>query len=255
MTGRLDGKVALISGAARGQGAAEARLFAAQGARVVLGDVLGDEAASVAATLGDAAVAVHLDVTCEQHWHQAVETAASMGRLDVVVNNAGALRMGPLECETVDGLQAMLDVNLLGAFLGMRTALPLMRAGGGGSIINVVSTSALTGMPYAGAYGASKWALRGLTRTAAVEWGRYGVRVNAIFPGPINTGMLPPSRTRPDQTRFAHFPLGRAGDPDEVANLAAFLASDESSYVTGGEFTIDGGSMAGSAPSYEWSKQ
>lgn len=252
MTGRLDRKVVLISGAARGQGAAEAKLFVAEGARVILGDVLVDEANAVAAPLGDRAVVVKLDVTSEQDWQRAMTTAESMGRLDVLVNNAGALRIRPLEHETVDGLRSMLDVNLIGAFLGMRAALAPMRTGGGGSIVNVASTSALSGLPYAGAYGSSKWALRGLTRTAAVEWGRFGVRVNAIFPGPIDTDMLPAARTGPEESRFAHLPLGRAGRPDEVAQLALFLASDESSYVAGGEFTIDGGSMAGPAPRYEW---
>ena len=252
MTGRLDKKVVLISGAARGQGAAAAKLFVAEGARVILGDVLVDEAKAVAAPLGDRAEVVKLDVTSEQDWRHAISAAEAMSRLDVLVNNAGALRIRPLEHETVDGLRSMLDVNLIGAFLGMRAALPLMRTGGGGSIINVASTSALSGMPYMGAYGSSKWALRGLTRTAAVEWGRFGVRVNAIFPGPIDTDMLPAAKAGSEEPRFAHLPLGRAGAPEEVAQLALFLASDESSYVAGGEFTIDGGSMAGSTPGYEW---
>lgn len=248
MSGRLAGKVALITGAAGGQGAAEAHMFAAEGAQVLLGDINVNEATTVADSVGGSARALHLDVASEHDWQRAAETATTMGGLDILVNNAGALRMRPLEHETADGLRSMLEVNLLGAFLGMRAALPLMRAAGSGSIVNVASVSALTAIPKTGAYGASKWALRGLTRIAAAEWGRFGVRVNAIFPGPINTPMLPASGTGPDENRFAHLPLGRHGEPEEVARLALFLASDESSYVTGGEFVIDGGLMAGPSP-------
>jgi 3alpha(or 20beta)-hydroxysteroid dehydrogenase len=147
----------------------------------------------------------------------------------------------------------MLDVNLVGAFLGMQAVLDPMRARGGGSIVNVSSLAGLTGLPYHGAYGASKWALRGMSRTAAVEFGPDGIRVNSVHPGPIDTPMLPAPAPGTADDRFAHLPLGRAGRPDEVAALVLHLASDESSYQTGGEYMVDGGSHAGPPKRYEWS--
>lgn len=255
MSGRLDGLVAIITGAARGQGAAEAVLFAAEGARLVLGDILHDDVAEVAASLSGQAEAVSLDITSEEDWAEAVAIAEGMGGVNVLVNNAGITRTRPLEHETADGFRAMWEVNVIGAFLGMRAVLDPMRDGGGGSIVNVSSTSGLIGLPYHGAYGASKWAMRGLSRTAAVEWGPHGIRVNTILPGPIATPMLPPPKVGTDANRFNHLPLGRAGTADEVANLAVFLASPESSYITGGELTIDGGSTAGPAPRYDWTPE
>jgi len=252
MTGRLDGLVVIISGAARGQGAAEATLFATEGARLVLGDVLRDEVAAIASSLDGRAEAVPLDITSEDDWAAAVSLAESMGGVDVLVNNAGITRMRPLEHETADGFRSMSEVNLVGTFLGMQVVHGPMRDRGGGSIVNVSSISGLVGLPYHGAYGASKWAMRGLSRTAAVEWGPHGIRVNTILPGPIATPMLPPPKVGTDADRFGHLPMGRSGTADEVANLAAFLASSESSYMTGGELTIDGGSTAGPAPRYDW---
>lgn len=249
---RLDGKIAIITGAARGQGEAEARLFAAEGAKVVLGDVLG-EVHDVAADLGDIAVGLDLDVTSESAWATAVAAAADLGGVNVLVNNAGITWQRPIEHENVDDLRRVLDVNLVGPFLGMQAVLGAMRDGEGGSIVNICSTAALTGLPYHGAYGASKWGLRGMTRTAAKEFGRHGIRVNGIFPGPIKTDMLPPPKGDvTEDTRFARLPLGRAGEPSEVAQLALYLASDDSSFQTGGEYVIDGGSTAGPPASYEW---
>lgn len=251
MTGRLDGKVAIITGAGRGQGAAEAELFVTEGAQVILADILIDEVREVAESLGDAAVATGLDVSSAEQWDDVVALASSLGGLDCLINNAGVTRIVPLEHETVDGFHQMFEVNVIGAFLGMTAALPLLQERGG-SIVNIGSTSALAGLAYHGAYGASKWALRGMSRTAALEWGHYGIRVNTIHPGPIDTPMLPPPKTGTAEGRFAHLPLGRAGQAAEVAQLALFLASDESSYQTGGDYTIDGGSTAGPPLRYEW---
>lgn len=252
LVGRLDGKVAIITGAARGQGAAEAELFVAEGARVVLGDIL-TEVHDVAERLGDQAIAVDLDVTKEEDWSTAVGAAETFGRLDVLINNAGITWQRPLEHENAEDFRRILDINLIGPFLGTQAVLEPMRAAGGGSIVNIVSTAGLTGLPYHGAYGASKWGLRGMTRVAAVELGPDQIRVNGIYPGPILTDMLPPPKGDvTEDTRFARLPLGRAGEADEVAQLALYLASDDSSFQTGGEYTIDGGSTAGPRPSYVW---
>ena len=250
--GRLDGKVAIITGAGRGQGAAEAQLFVAEGASVVLADVLTDEVQVLADQLGPRAVGVELDVTSESGWDRAVAAALELGPLSVLVNNAGIHWTRPIEHESADELRRILDVNLVGAFLGIQAVIAPMRTGGGGSIVNVSSTAGLTGLPYHGAYGASKWALRGVTKTAAVELGPDGVRVNSVHPGPIATDMLPAAREADGAARFARLPLGRAGEASEVAQLVAFLASDESSYLTGAEIAVDGGSIAGPAPTYTW---
>ncbi len=256
MSKRLEGRIALVTGAARGMGAATARLFASEGATVILGDVLREELHHTANEIGDSAKACHLDVSAQHDWLEAAEIADTLGGLDILVNNAGLLRIRPIEHETLDGFREMLDVNLLGAFLGMQTALPLMQRRGAGSIVNIASVSALTGHAYQGAYGASKWALRGLSRSAAVEWGHHNIRVNCICPGAVNTPMLPPAKSSAaGANRFAHLPLGRAGEPTEIAELAVFLASDAGAWVTGAEFTIDGGSMAGPPPRYEWRAQ
>ncbi len=253
MTGRLDGKTAIITGAARGQGEAHARRFVAEGANVVLGDVLDDDGARVAAELGAAARFVHLDVTSEADWDAAVAAAGELGSLNVLVNNAAIHWVRPIEHETAARLEKIWRVNFLGSYLGMQKVIAPMRAAGGGSIINVSSTAGLTGLAYHSAYGHTKWALRGVTKVAAVELGGDGIRVNSVHPGPINTNMLSSSPgAAPDIARFAHLPARRYGEPDEVASLMVFLASDESAFMTGTEFVIDGGSQAGPAPTYEW---
>lgn len=250
MAGRLEGKVAIITGAARGQGEAEARLFASEGARVVLTDVLGDEVAETAASLGDAAVGLGHDVTDESGWAAVVATAVDrFGRLDVLVNNAAVHRRRPLLEESVDDMRRLMDINLFGAVRGMQACVPVMAATGGGSIVNISSLAGYRGIYAHGAYGATKWALRGVSRDAAIEFGPLGVRVNTIFPGAIATAMLPSTGdTAGDAARFATSPLGRHGEVDEVAYAVLHLASDESSFTTGAELVIDGGSYAGTVP-------
>ncbi|MCF2531091.1 SDR family NAD(P)-dependent oxidoreductase [Yinghuangia soli] len=247
----LKGKVALITGAAQGQGAAEARLFAQCGAFVAIADVQKAQGAALADELGPDAAYIELDVSSEEAWNQAVEaTKERFGGLDILVNNAAAMRIVAIEDETADDFRRILDINLLGPFLGLRAVIPTMRAAGGGVVINVASASGMQGQAWAAAYSASKWGVRGLTRTAAMELGRDGIRVNTIVPGPIRTAMLPGDRSGAERDkRFDGLPLGRAGEPEEVAHMAAFLASSGASYTTGADFTVDGGFLAGPAAS------
>lgn len=242
---RLDGMVALISGAARGQGAAEARAFVAEGARVVLGDVLDDEGAAVAASLGESARYTRLDVTSESDWERAVALAvAEFGKLDVLVNNAGIVQIAALFDTSLADYRKVIDVNQIGCFLGMRIAGPEIARAGGGSIINVSSTGGLEGVPKSIAYAASKHAVTGMTKTAAIELGKYGIRVNSLHPGGVDTPML----NLDEQTKatgFQFLPLKRVASPDEIARVAVFLASSDSSYMTGSALLVDGGSMAG----------
>ena len=251
MSGRVDGKVALVTGGARGQGEAEVRLLVREGARVVFGDVLDDVGGAVAADLGDAAHYLHLDVRSEGDWTAAVgEAEARFGRLDVLVNNAGVLSLGTLTHDTtLDEYRRIIDVNQVGVFLGMRTAIPAMLRAGGGSIVNISSTNGLAGYGGSIAYTASKFAVRGMTKNAALEYGTAGIRVNSVHPGGIDTEMTRPAfvgfSEEDAKAAYAMTPLGRIGQPDEVANLVLFLASDESSYCTGAEFVVDGGMLAG----------
>jgi 3alpha(or 20beta)-hydroxysteroid dehydrogenase len=246
---RLAGKVAIITGAARGMGAAEARRFVSEGASVVLADVLDGEGAEVAAQLGSDARYVHLDVTDEAGWVAALSaTEEAFGRPDVLVNNAGILRYSPLLTMTKEEFEAILAVNLVGPFLGMKVVGGAMAAGGGGgSIVNVSSTGGLIGFSMIGGYVASKWGLRGLTKSAALELGKAGIRVNSVHPGGVRTPMTDPDGTGAavQPQRFAAQPIPRIGRPEEIAALVLFLASDESSYSTGSEFVADGGSVAG----------
>ena len=247
----LDGKVALITGAARGQGAAEARLFAARGARVVLTDVLEDEGRAVAAEIGDAARFVAHDVSTPDGWSAAVGTATgTFGGLDVLVNNAAVFTVTPIEDETLEGFERLLRTNLSGTFLGIKAALGPMRERGGGSIVNVSSLAGMTGYPGMAGYGSSKWGVRGLTKVAAVELGRHGIRVNSVHPGVIDTPMIAGFGAPPAGVPGAYpaAPLGRVGAPEEVAELVAFLASDAASYLSGAELTVDGGGLAGRPP-------
>ncbi len=248
MTGRLAGKVALISGGARGQGAAEARAFAREGARVVIGDVLDDEGRQLAEEIGEAAHYVHLEVTSETSWERAVAQAqATFGSLGVLINNAGIMRLGPLESQPTEDFRAVIEVNQFGCFFGMRAAIPALRANGGGSIVNTSSISGFIGLAGTTAYSASKFAVRGMTRCAALELGHDNIRVNSVHPGTIDTAMVSsPEFDEVDKDAyFAAQPIPRIGRVEEIAGMMIFLASDESSFCTGAEFVVDGGALAG----------
>lgn len=248
MTVRLAGKVALISGGARGMGAAEARLFAREGAKVVLGDVLDAEGKTVEADIGakgGEALFVRLDVTSEADWQRAVEAAVGrFGRLDVLVNNAGIGGASRLEDTTAEAWDRMMDINAKGVFLGTKAAIPAMRRAGGGSIINISSQLGLVGMHDSSPqYQASKGAVRLLTKLTAVQYARERIRANSVHPGPIVTAMTERRRSDPAsyKSMVDRIPLGRYGEPDEVAYGVLYLASDESAFVTGSELVIDGG--------------
>lgn len=244
--GRLDGKVCVITGAARGQGAAEARLFAAEGATVWLTDVLDDEGQAVADDIGG--TYRNLDVRDEAAWSNLIESVvAAEGRVDVLINNAGIFTHGKHYEISVDDFNRVMDINCTGVFLGMRSVSPSMRDAGQGSIVNISSVAGLTGGMDAFAYFTSKWAVRGMTKSAAVENGRRNVRVNSIHPGLIDTPMLNDAVLGGQDNESVvrqNVPLGRTARPEEVAQLALFLASDDSSYCTGCEFVVDGGMTA-----------
>src|ERR671937_1317871 len=249
--GRLDGKVALISGGSRGQGATEAKLFVREGAKVVLGDVLDDAGRQVEAAIraaGGEATYVHLNVTSEADWRAAVETAESRyGRLNVLVNNAGILLRKGIEAMTEDDWDRIMAVNVKGVFLGTKHAIPAMRQAGGGSIINISSTAGLVGSPSeTAAYTATKGAVRLFTKATAIQHARDKIRCNSVHPGPIATDMIKDTLENRSawEQRLRRLPMGRAGTPDEVAYGVLYLASDESSYVTGSELAIDGGTTA-----------
>lgn len=245
----LVGKVALVTGAARGQGAAEAHLFAELGASVVVADVLTDEAAVVASELGNASIAVKLDVTSEEDWQAAVQaTIARFGKLDVLVNNAGIVFFAPMTETTAADYRRVIEVNQVGVFLGMRSVVGAMAQAGGGSIVNISSVEGLIGTPGLSAYTASKFAVRGMTKVAALELASLGIRVNSVHPGFIDTPMLQDPKVVASgavEMMRTKIPLARIAEPREVAALVAFLASDMSSYCTGSEFVVDGGFTAG----------
>ncbi|WP_269821800.1 glucose 1-dehydrogenase [Nocardia asteroides] len=238
---RLSGKVALISGAARGMGAAHARAVVAHGGQVVLGDILDEPGAALADELGDAAVYVPLDVRDPEAWGAAVRTAEErFGGLHVLVNNAGIVNGNLLPDFELSEWQKIIDINLTGTFLGMRASVPLLRKSGGGSIVNISSVEGLRGSAGLHGYVATKFAVRGLTKSAALELAPQGIRVNSVHPGLIRTPM-----TEGIPEDFLQIPLGRGADPEEVSALVVFLASDESSYSTGAEFVVDGGLTVG----------
>ena len=247
---RLEGKVALITGGARGQGAAEVRLFAREGAKVVIGDILDEEGGRLAAEIGEAggdALVVHLDVTSEDQWQSAVaETLKRFGKLDVLVNNAAVWRRGHVEETTGEHWDAVLEVNAKGVFLGTKAAIPEMRKAGGGSIINISSVAGLVGSQDASAYNASKGAVRILTKSTAVQYANEGIRANSIHPGTIETMMtahlLADDAHRQD--RLNRTPLKRLGQPEDVAELTYFLCSNKASFITGSLYAVDGGYTA-----------
>ena len=247
MVDRLADKVALITGGARGQGAAEAGLFASEGARVVIADVLDQAGEDTSARIGDNASYHHLDVANETAWHALVaEIVEQHGRLDVLVNNAGIYRNAPVVEMTEAIYREVIDINQIGVWLGMKAVGPQMIAQQAGSVVNISSTAGFRGGAGSVAYTASKFAVRGMTKVAAREWGRYNVRVNSIHPGPIDTMMLQqvPGFEADSERFLRNTPLRRAADPMEVAYLALYLASDESSFSTGAEFIVDGGGLA-----------
>ena len=249
--GRLNGKVAIVSGGARGQGATEAKMFAREGAKVVLGDVLDEEGEQVEAQInesGGTATYVHLDVTREDDWRSAVDTAIDRyGKLDILVNNAGILISKGLEDTTVEDWDRIMEINTKGVFLGTKQAIPAMRRAGGGSIINISSTAGLVGSPNGSpSYTATKGAVRLLTKSTAIQYAKEGIRCNSVHPGPIDTEMIRHTLTDPTrlEQRMQRLPLGRVGTPEDIAYGVLYLASDESSFVTGSELVIDGGTTA-----------
>ena len=248
---RLNGKVTFISGGARGMGAAEARLFAKEGAKVAIGDVLEDDGRKVEAEInetGGQCLFLRLDVTSEQDWKKVIsETVDHFGRLDILVNNAGVVARGSLEDTSPEEWDRVMAVNATGVFLGTKTAIPEMRKAGGGSIVNISSISGIIGQAHLqSVYNASKGAVRLLTKSAAIQYASEGIRVNSVHPGTIVTPMSEAGRADPELGKLilSRTPLGRFGQPEEIAYGVLYLASDESSYVTGSELVIDGGYVA-----------
>ena len=248
---RLENKVALISGGARGMGAVEARLFAGEGAKVVIGDILEEDGRKTEAEInetGGECLFVRLDVTSEAGWQQAVAaTVARFGRLDILVNNAGIFRTEGVLETSEDLWDEVLDINAKGVFLGTKAAIPEMRKGGGGSIVNISSVAGLVGGAGSAAYRASKGAVRLFTKSTAIQYARDGIRANSVHPGIIETPMTTPNlladQVRRQRSTERH-PIGRYGQPEDVAFGVLYLASDESSFVTGSELVIDGGLTA-----------
>ena len=247
---RLEGKVALISGGARGQGAVEAKLFASEGASVVIGDILDDLGKQVEAEIAESggnATYVHLDVTSESQWNDAVAVAVEQyGKLDILVNNAGILIRAGVEDTTGEDWDRIMDINGKGVFLGTKAAIPAMRAAGGGSIINISSIAGLQGSPASAAYSSTKGAVRILTKSTAVQYALENIRCNSVHPGLIYTDMTRDTLDTPEGEREwrARVPMGYIGVSEDVAKGVLFLASDESSYMTGSELVIDGGITA-----------
>ena len=247
---RLENKVALISGGARGMGAVEAKLFAEEGAKVIIGDMLEEEGRKVEAEINEAGgecVFVSLDVSSEEAWQNAVNEAVSRyGKLDILVNNAGIYRAHNVEETTSDEWDQVMDINAKGVFLGTKHAIPAMRDAGGGSIVNISSVAGLVGSRATSAYNASKGAVRLLTKSTAIQYASAGIRANSVHPGTIETPMTEGFLADPSmrQDRMDRTPIGRLGKPEDVAYGALFLASDEASFMTGSELVIDGGRTA-----------
>ena len=243
--GRLDGKVALVTGGARGQGEAEVRLFAAEGARVVVCDVRDDEGKALAAELGDNVAYNRHDVSSEEEWDAAIAfTLEQFGGLHVLVNNAGIAGGAPIAQHTLADYERLVAVNQVGVFLGIRGAIAPMTEAGGGSIVNISSGAGLRATKYIIGYAATKYAVTGMTAAAALELARYGIRVNSIHPGVIDTPMVAGATPDAMKSMVKATPMRRMGQPEEIARVALFLASDESSYMTGAHVPVDGGIIA-----------
>jgi 3alpha(or 20beta)-hydroxysteroid dehydrogenase len=245
---RLEGKVAIVTGGARGMGAATCRLFVAEGARVVIADVLEEQGEALARQLGDAERFMRLDVADEANWTRVAQaTTEQFGRIDVLVNNAAVLVFGGITELSTRDFERAVSINLVGTFVGIRTIAPLMAAQRNGSIVNISSVDGLRGVNALAAYVSSKWGVRGLTKAAALELGHQGVRVNSIHPGGVNTAMSNPTGAPLDEVnkQYANVPMQRVGLPEEIARATLFLASDDASYCNGAELSVDGGMAAG----------
>ncbi len=245
---RLDKKVALVTGGARGLGAAAVRTMIKEGARVVFGDVLDAEGEALQKELGDSAVFVHMDVTEQSDWNAAIERAEKIGPLNVLVNNAAVVHMAALSETTDEDYMRVFKINQFGTFIGIRSVIEPMKRAGSGSIINVSSIDGLHSAAGLSAYSSTKWAVRGLTKNAAIELGQYGIRVNSVHPGGMYTAMGGSEFASVEdlnESTYSRFPIPRVGMPEEVAQLILFLATDEASYSTGSEFVADGGWFTG----------
>jgi 3alpha(or 20beta)-hydroxysteroid dehydrogenase len=245
MSGRMDGKVAIITGGSRGQGEAEARLFVREGAKVVIADVLDDQGEALAKELGDGVVYQHTDVSSEADWARVIGVAGELGPLNVLVNNAAILKFNSIEDTTLDEYMSVINVNQVGTFLGIRAAIAPMRAAGGGSIVNISSIDGIGSKNSLVSYSSSKGAVRSMTKTAALELGQFGIRVNSVHPGGVFTPMIGDVPKDIFDMGHQQLALARAADPAEIGTMVLFLASDEASYCTGGEFVVDGGWLAG----------
>lgn len=246
--GKLSGKVAIISGAAQGMGAATARLFADEGAKVVLGDVMTEKGQAVADAIGDSALFQELDVRSEEDWRATVAGAVGrFGRLDILVNNAAVLHVAGADELVKEDAERILGINVIGTMMGVKHAVPALRRNGGGVIVNISSVDGMRGCNGLSAYTASKWAVRGLSKTYAFEFGPAGIRVVSIHPGGVNTQMANPDAADIDDLNrgFVNIPLQRIGEPEEVARASLFVCSDDASYITGAEIAVDGGWTAG----------
>ncbi len=246
--GRLETKTAIVTGGARGLGEAVVRRFVEEGAQVVFGDILDDEGEALASELGEAATFVHMDVSEQSDWNTAIARAQQLGPLNVLVNNAAVVHMAALTDTTDDDYLRVFRVNQFGTFLGLRSVVAPMKAAGYGSIINVSSIDGLHSAAGLSAYSSTKWAVRGLTKNAAIELGQYGIRVNSVHPGGMFTTMGGKGSLSEEDLNarvYANFPIPRVGQPGEVAEVIVFLATDEGSYCTGSEFIADGGWITG----------
>lgn len=245
---RLEGKVAIVTGGAQGMGAATVRLFASEGARVAIADVAEEKGRALAAELGDKAIFVRLDVRSEAEWTAAVAaTVSAFGKVDVLINNAAVVHFTPIEALDPAEAERVLAINVLGAMLGAKHVTPHMEKAGRGVIVNISSVDGLRGCNGLSVYTASKWAVRGLTKTQALELGPRGIRVCSVHPGGVNTQMGNPSGLTGDSLNkdYKRVPLQRIGEPEEIARASLFLASDDASYISGAEVAVDGGWTAG----------
>src|SRR5882672_2125670 len=250
---RFDNRTVIVTGGARGMGASHARGFVAEGANVVIADVLEQEGRALADELGDHAIFSRLDVTSDKDWAATVATAEhTFGPVSVLVNNAGIVRFGPIEESEPSAWRQVIEINLTGTYLGIRAIVPSMRKAGGGAIVNISSAAGMMANPNTAAYVASKWGVRGLTKTAALELGRDNIRVNSIHPGPVRTPMTAgPDAAAAIAAEARGLAIPRVAEPDEVTRMVLFVASDEASFSTGWEFIVDGGVLLGPAPQHE----